>query len=1065
MSQFSKKHATSIPLDASTSGELEPEDAMMVVSDDGEAPGYERHSSGRRSKNKGPSAQSPNSPNIEEDMILSDDEEEPPPAFLDDAVDYQRPEFLHQEDDVPASPGADRHTKATPKKMWTGRTKKNPANPGIAASSALMVEDKPWRRASSGHNRPSSAAAAALPSSSDHQPHQHSMPPPKSPGRIAQLVSPRQNATLPPSPANFNSPVVDTTRLPLLKYIRGLGGGNVAASSPSSPSRRAGQKGHHDDVAAGPPGVWNDEANDDDHSSVSSDLISYSSIDSMDDSDDDLSMPLDDYVNNPEVYPGFWDQLPYVPINFVVDQKDADMQSVIGSALPYLDQDFKDLTMRDPSQMNDFYFALDHRFFLRALFQLLAERDEVGVEDSIHDEQNIIKKGPLRKKYLGLVKFKFLELRKGNLTYFGDGDGEGRKTIHLRAATASCNAIDEGGSADADTDPTTSSTSPSEKATHAQAGTVATLTAPGMHAAASLSAGLTSAVNATTSAASTIAGGTSVTQGFEFHLWVEGKRYSWLANSKNEQQSWVRAIRLAMIGDKVNDQWGMTLNATNTASHADEAGGYEEALSSFTKVKSDLSSATDIDAYLDGLSPLSSQIPLSIPLKWVRDQMPRDKVDERKDGNSQQRRLKTSIAAFWGSMKKFDFAINGHIIDRDSPHAPERTIGALVRCILDFDRSFSGSSAADRSPLPTFEEVPGQSARKKESQHNKRSETDPISELNAVSFSRSILLSIMKTKTSNLIEFAVDSLCKNENLVQVQQVDPSSSLSTNSETLHIDVSFAGDDIVDHSEDSVMSNEASGWVMVRRSKYNSWKTRFCVFSEGVFSYYENAKPRPHGLRGQLMLAGASLNEITDERDRAREDSGLFILRLTTKAQERERQFGFKSKEDFLEWKNAIQHVVLLSDSEDAEANSDGAKLGEGSREPSSSKKSRRIIEEGAKLISYATDGGMKAIKDATDGGMKVVKGGTKVIKDATGGGVKAIKGATSLMFRTIRTGGKKQSSQRTLKKSPSIQFLMENTRTEKTGKREPTVQCIIQTTSEFKVCSVDSADDAGENVLS
>jgi PH domain len=667
----------------------------------------------------------------------------------------------------------------------------------------------------------------------------------------------------------------------------------------------------------------------------------------------------------------------------------------------------------------------------------------------------------MRKKYLGKVKVKYLELRRGNLTYFGDNDGEGRRTVHLRAATASCNAIDDS-STDSDKD-ANGATTTSQSANKANSSSVSS-----SHAAASLSAGLTSAVNATTSAASTIAGGTSITAGFEFHLWVEGKRYAWLANSKNERQSWVRAIRQAMIGD--DDDWGMTLNANNATNPEDVRAAHEEAMEKYQKLQQSLSDAASMEEYLESLLTLvprpihpAAAPALQIPLKCVLDQMPKEKNEAKKDGTSQRRRVKSSIAEFWNNLQSFDFSINGCAIDKESPFAAERIVGSLVRCILDFDRCFVDGLSSDQPHLPSLTEGPGAGTNDRPQQ--KRSDATRISELNAVSYARSILSLIIKSKTSGDVEFAVENLLKNEKLVKVDHINPSSALSTSSETLHIDVSFAGDDVVDHDDDSPFSNEVSGWVMVRRSKYNTWKTRFCVFSEGVFSYYENAKPRPHGLRGQLLLSGGSITKL-DEKDRAREDSGLYILRLATKGQERERQFGFKSKDEMLEWKAVIQHELdACGTTRLPSSGSENTTREDGLRESSTGKKAMSIIEGGSKLISYATDESLKAIKGATGSSIKVVKGGTKVIKDATGA---FTKGATNLMFRSIRSSrsrSKRGEAGRSMIRTPSLQFLMESTRTAKTGKREPTVQCIIQTTTDFRVQSAaNSQNEAEENTL-
>lgn len=1038
-----------------SSSEFEPDDSKIIQTDDEEL----------LSDSQQAQALSPNA-TIDESMILSDEEEDPERVY-DDDVGEQRNTFVSDDDEEDIDRDASR---PAPKKIWTGSTKKNYANPVNAATTALMVEDKPWRKSGSSQiYKPRQTGADGVPSI------------PKSPDGY-KTVANVTDAVVPPL-CSTSSPT--EIKRPLMKYIRGL-----AQPSPKSRGPRGGEGACAD---------WSD--NDDENSSIGSEMISYSSIDSMDESDDELSSPFEDYIHHPEAEPGFWNQLPYVPNHFVHTGRNTegseipaltDKQTVYTQgSLPYLDPQLRDIAVGQSSAADEFHFVLDHRFFLRGLFQLLAERDEVGVEASIHDDSNIIKKGPLKKKYLGMVKVKYVELRRGNLVYYGDGDGEGRKTVHLRSATASCTAIDSA--------PENEGTSKSGSSPSHSKGTVGTSHDKNQshgggsgHATSSLSAGFTNALNAATIAASNTAVGSGYHPGYEFHLWVEGKRYSWLASSKNEQQSWVKAIRGAMIGETVDDDdWGMTFD------NPDETWGpHEYALETFKKLQGQLNDASTSRAYLDYILPLlqlpaiapSESPPLQVPLKWVKEQYGKSK-SVKKDVWSPQKRLKTSIAEFWNNMERFDFAINGYVINRESPFAAERIIGSLARCILDFDRRSAENTGSIGLSMPPLKETPGLSEGEKERDRpcNTRSDADRISELNAVSFARNILIMVLKSKTSDDVGSAVECLCQNQGLVRIDPVTPSTvpALSPSPDTLHIDVSFAGDDVIDHYDDAVETNEVSGWIKVRRSKYNSWKKRFCVFSEGVFSYYENAKPRPHGLRGQLLLAGASLSVLKDEKEKLREDLHLHILRLSTKEGERERQFGFETKDEFLFWKESIESVIecsLSSRSIHSRSNSitdEATEIVEsnGVRRGSNSKKSIGIIEGGTKLISYATDGGikvvrgaagggikvvkgaagggMKVVKGTAVGGMKVVKGGTKVIKGATGGGMKAIKGATDMMVRSILNKPKRE---RNLRKSPSLQVLMESTRSEKTGKIEPTVQCVIQTTTDFRLRPAEAADD-------
>ena len=120
------------------------------------------------------------SPKIDESMILSDEEDDSlfnRPSFGDD-IEGQANVFVSDEHNA-AAMQASAH-KPAPKKMWTGRTKKNHSNPVNAATSALMVEDKPWR---------SKASATKSEAST-----------PKSPSRLLQLVNTSAGNKLPTPP-------------------------------------------------------------------------------------------------------------------------------------------------------------------------------------------------------------------------------------------------------------------------------------------------------------------------------------------------------------------------------------------------------------------------------------------------------------------------------------------------------------------------------------------------------------------------------------------------------------------------------------------------------------------------------------------------------------------------------------------------------------------------------------------------------------------------------------------------------------------------------------------------
>lgn len=221
--------------------------------------------------------------------------------------------------------------------------------------------------------------------------------------------------------------------------------------------------------------------------------------------------------------------------------------------------------------------------------------------------------------------------------------------------------------------------------------------------------------------------------------------------------------------------------------------------------------------------------------------------------------------------------INGEVYHGDSGHAPERMMGALARRIMLYGRS----------NLNSDDEETEQSA------HTGNVSKYDMSESQALSYARDILLSGKRTRSGGDSYFCVDTLCNNPSLIVVV---PS---STEAEPLSISVSRDDDDEIGPSD----SYSKSGWLRTRRRTRNSWTKLYFVLSEGTLSYYEQALPRPHGIQGQMMVAEAT---ITVSREEARSDSNNnFVLNIVTKDKSRERQILFESEERLLVWLYALE----------------------------------------------------------------------------------------------------------------------------------------------------------------
>jgi hypothetical protein len=638
------------------------------------------------------------------------------------------------------------------------------------------------------------------------------------------------------------------------------------------------------------------------------------------------------------------------------------------NALPYLPSSFLDVPpesgyldhdlLKNISNQDIPLFSREHHLLVKGLVQLLAERDHIGVEGNVNDSSNILKMGPLKKKSTQLWFVKYVEIRKGNLSYYEDSNKEGhqsRKTVHLRKHTCRCQALTKDASSGS----------------------------------------------------------------YVFELVVEGgHKRLWMAKSDEERQAWIRAINQAMIGE--------TEDSTYVPLDLDL---YKSAIDVYESVQFSLQQVQTINEYLIAVDTLfyrqKTSAALRVPLQWVREQVIQVDVGRQKRTNPQ-KRVKSNVNEFWKTLSNTPISINGHFVEAGTAYSAERVVGALTRCILEFDRceAVENRTGLGLGPLEMIGPV-----------HKRSGDHTFMTEVEAISYARSILMAILRSHSRGDAFSTIGNLCRNDDVVSVSREA--------SEPLHIDVSFAGDDF---SEYELKSNDATGWVLTKTKKNKIWKERFFVISEGVLSHYENADPRPHGLRGQLVLGGATLNTLD-----------LNILQIQTKDQER--QLRFEDPREFVKWKNIISHAIDPSGATEFSP----PMLNPDSPGPSHRKRAS-IVDAGVKLSKDATEAGVKLLKGATGGGLKAIKG-------ATGGGMKYFKeakqAASGLIARGIgltpKDGG--HHDEGSIRRRPKLDMLMTSTRNIQgvNEKREQAVQVVVELTSIYKVLS-ETSDGPKETIL-
>jgi hypothetical protein len=104
----------------------------------------------------------------------------------------------------------------------------------------------------------------------------------------------------------------------------------------------------------------------------------------------------------------------------------------------------------------------------------------------------------------------------------------------------------------------------------------------------------------------------------------------------------------------------------------------------------------------------------------------------------------------------------------------------------------------------------------------------------------------------------------------------------------------------------------GWIRTRNTLQRNWKKLFFVLSEGMLSYYESALPRPHRLRGQLVLTDATIGITSREQVIDGKAFTQYVMQVATKEEMIERQLLFQSEVRMLDWTYALECAIKAKD---------------------------------------------------------------------------------------------------------------------------------------------------------
>jgi hypothetical protein len=553
-------------------------------------------------------------------------------------------------------------------------------------------------------------------------------------------------------------------------------------------------------------------------------------------------------------------------------------------------------------------FAMEHRIFLKAALALLTERDrqapELGMLDPI-----VLRAGPLKKAahlMNGIWKVKYVEIRRGMFSYYENqtSSNSGHHNSSKGMGSMTSSAENSNNNMDGEL---------LRKNIPLQAG-ACTCRPVKLHQKAlaftPLGAIFELSVHHPEGGGGSNTNNSSSSNTTSMQQQQSSSKRLWMAASRQERASWIAAIHRAMVGGSVTrgnthhdphhpihhphihhdppNESTFRLSYRGVGIPRPEPG---PDLALFCKAQSVLRAAKTMMEYVAGLRDICQQ-PLLVPVKWIAakgilDQNNSNNLHNNNNNNLnninnnnsnnntdasmerafQEETIDMSVDQLWRDLQRDTVQIDGELLRGDTGHGPERIVGALMRRVL---------------------------LRSRNTHQQQRS----LSESQALVYARDALLAGNRTRTGGDSYFCINRLCSNRDLVVIvpsaREVEPV--------TFEVSKDEAGDAF--HTR----FDSKTGWIKTRSRLNRKWQRSFFVLSEGTLSCYEGALPRPHGLKGQLLLKDAVLTLA-----RRKENANQFVVSITVSegTTKRERLLLFESVERLIDWVYVLEYTVRSS----------------------------------------------------------------------------------------------------------------------------------------------------------
>ena len=395
-----------------------------------------------------------------------------------------------------------------------------------------------------------------------------------------------------------------------------------------------------------------------------------------------------------------------------------------------------------------------------------------------------------------------------------------------------------------------------------------------------------------------------------------GPKRLWMVHSKEERKSWLQAIHEAMVGRSATRSDNFFEYEAAVYDHRKtgipSSSPYRDQMEDYLIAQKAITEAKTKEQYVSALLRYQNDIAMTVPVEWVKNYFHKSKTKFHKRDPSAfiEEVISSSVSQLWKDLQRDSVSINGNIYRGNDETilegGAERIVGALARCIMDFDKSSPFSRSKSR-----------------------------ISEIQSIAFARDILLACNRTRSSGDLYFCMETLCTQPNLVVLC---PSSNVAS---PLSIEVSHVNNNDSFHS---FGLNERKSWIKTRSGVNKSWEMSFCILSEaGILSYYGEELPIPHRLKGQIILVGAGLGENKppassveepratireidttyaetlhsneDNNNRSSGNINRYILYIYSKHRGRELHLSFDSEEEFSSWRRTLRKVIKRCNADD------------------------------------------------------------------------------------------------------------------------------------------------------